>query len=337
MKTLKFALVAAMGLSLSLNGLALAQPPGDPKNPGTASLVPLPDAPPIMPAAPGRFAVTIEANPSLMTHTIYRLTDLGGFTLGAKRLPTASGNGACSNAGLLFQTFLTGIASHGYVVIVSGLQAISPLPRPVRSPRATVGAAPAAAAPAGGPPPPMTKDADLITALDWAINENARPGSAYFHKLNPDKIARMGQSCGGLQATVASADPRVKTSIIWNSGTFPEGSAVGRAISGANKASLSGFHAPVAYINGGPHDAAYLNTIDDIKHISGVPIFFGWINVGHGGTYNHPGGGRFEEVGVAWLNWRLNGDKVAAKMFEGPDCTLCKDPIWHVEVKKAMN
>jgi hypothetical protein len=181
----------------------------------------------------------------------------------------------------------------------------------------------------------MTKDADLITALDWAIKENGRAGSPYFHKLNPDKVAVMGQSCGGLQATVASADPRVKTSIIWNSGTFPDGSAVGRAISGATKASLAGFHAPVAYINGGPHDAAYINTIDDIKHVNGVPVFFGWINVGHGGTYNHPGGGRFEEVGVAWLDWRLNSDKQAAKMFEGPDCTLCKDPVWHVE-KKGM-
>jgi hypothetical protein len=332
MSRLKLAVAAAAVLSLSLSGLAQAQPSGDAKNPGTASLVPPADAPPIWPAAAGPYPVTIEANPSLVTHTIYRPADLAPFT-GARRLPIiAWGNGACSNAGLLFQTFLTGIASHGFVVIVSGPKD-APLPS-FATPRAA-GAAPTPPAP-GGPPPPMTKDADLITALDWATKENARAGSPYFHKLNPDKIAVMGQSCGGLQATVASADPRVKTSIIWNSGTFPDGSAVGRAISGATKASLAGFHAPVAYINGGPHDAAYVNTIDDIKHINGVPVFFGWINVGHGGTYNHPGGGRFEDVGVAWLNWRLNGDKAAAKMFEGPDCTLCKDPIWHVE-KKGMN
>ena len=251
MNHLKLALVAAIGLSLSLNA-AVAQPPGDPKNPGTASLIPPPDAPPIKAAAPGPYAVTIEANPSLMSHTIYRPSDLAPFT-GGKRLPIiAWGNGACSNAGLLFQTFLTGVASHGFMVIVSG-PTDAPLPA-FASPRAG-GGGPCPADRAGSPPPPMTKDADLITALDWAVKENDRAGSVYFHKLNPDKIAVMGQSCGGLQAMVASADPRVKTSIIWNSGTFPDGSAVGRAISGANKASLTGFHAPVAYINGGPdHD-----------------------------------------------------------------------------------
>jgi hypothetical protein len=321
-------LAAGLALALALGATAArTQPPGDPSNPGTASLVPPPDAPPVVAAPAGPYAVTIEANPGLATHTIYRPTDLKPFS-GAKRLPiVAWGNGACSNAGLLFETFLSGIASNGYMIIVSGPKD-APLPS-FATPRA--GSAPPAPRPAaGGPPPPMTKDADLIKAIDWATAENNRPGSPYFHRLNPDKIAVMGQSCGGLQAIVASADARVKTSIIWNSGTFPDGSAVGRAISGANKASLAGFHAPVAYINGGPHDAAYVNTLDDIKHIKGVPLFFAWANTGHGGTYNHPGGGRFEPIGVAWLNWRLNGDKQAAKLFEGADCGLCKDPVWHV-------
>jgi len=145
----------------------------------------------------------------------------------------------------------------------------------------------------------------------------------------------MGQSCGGLQAIANSTDPRVKTSIIWNSGLFPDG-ATGHSLSSATKATLSKIHAPIAYINGGPADAAYVNALDDIQHIEHVPLFFGWINVGHGGTYSHPGGGRFADVGVAWLNWRLNGDQQAAKMFEGPDCALCKDPVWHVQ-KKNMN
>jgi dienelactone hydrolase len=179
----------------------------------------------------------------------------------------------------------------------------------------------------------MTKDADLKAALDWAIAENDRKDSPYFHRLEPSKVAVMGQSCGGLQAIANAADPRVKTVIVWNSGVFPDGSGATRSMSGATKASLAGFHTPVAYINGGPHDAAYINAVDDIKHIENVPVFHGWINVGHGGTYNNPGGGRFAEVGVAWLDWRLNGDKRAARMFEGPSCTLCKDPVWHVEKK----
>jgi hypothetical protein len=324
----KLALVVALGLGLSLSGAAAAQAPGAPGNPGTASLAPPPNAPPVKAGTPGPYEVTIEANPKLMSHTIYRPASLEPFD-GSKALPIiAWGNGACSNAGLLFQTFLTDVASHGFVVIASGPKD-APLPSFARG--AAAGQPPAPPA-AGSPPPPMTKDADLLKAIDWAINENERRDSPYYHRLNIKKIAVMGQSCGGLQAIVASADPRVKTSIIWNSGVFPDG-GIGRAISGATKASLAAIHAPVAYINGGPADAAYVNAVDDIKHIDKVPVFFGWINVGHGGTYNHPNGGRFADVGVAWLQWRLNGDKEAAKLFEGPDCALCKDPIWHVEKK----
>lgn len=320
-------LAAALGLAINSGGLAAAQLPGDPRNPGTASLQPPADAPPIKANPPGPYAVTIEANPSLMSHTIYRPENLDGFT-GAKRLPIiAWGNGACSNAGLLFQNFLTNVSSYGFVIIASGPKD-APLPSFAR------GQAPAT--PPASPPvrPAMTTDADMKTAIDWAIAENERQGSPYFHRLDPGKVAVMGQSCGGLQAIVNSADPRVKTSIVWNSGVFPEGTVRGGTMT-ATKASLAGIHAPVAYINGGPADAAHINAVDDIARIKGVPVFSGWINVGHGGTFSHPGGGRFAAVGVAWLNWRLNGDRQAARMFEGPGCELCKDPVWHV-TKKDM-
>jgi hypothetical protein len=224
---------------------------------------------------------------------------------------------------MLFANFLTEVASYGFVIIASGPKD-APLPNFARAPL------PGAAT--QGPPPPMTKDADMQIALDWAIAESERAGSPYFHKLDPHKIAVMGQSCGGLQAIFNSADPRVKTSIIWNSGTFPDG-GIGRSISGATKESLAKIHAPIAFINGGPHDAAYVNAVDDISRINGVPVFFGWVNVGHFGTFNHPNGGRFATAGVAWLEWRLNGDQTAAKMFVGPDCGLCTDPAWHVSKK----
>jgi hypothetical protein len=320
------ALALALG-ALSFGVGAQAQAPGQPGNPGTVSLLPPPDAPPPHPTPPGPYAVTIEANPGLPTHTIYRPADLAPFT-GARRLPIiAWGNGACSNAGLLFQTFLTEIASHGFVVVVSGPKD-APLPAFARQP------APPPPSPTAAPPPPMTKDADMETGINWAVQENERASSPYFHRLNPDKIAVMGQSCGGLQAIVNSADPRVKTSIIWNSGTFSD-SAFARQLSGATKQSLAAIHAPVAFINGGPHDAAYVNAIDDVSRINGPPVFLGWINVGHGGTYNQPGGGWFGQVGVAWLEWRLNGDEEAAKLFVGPTCGLCVDPTWHVQ-KKGM-
>ena len=102
----------------------------------TVGLIPPKDAPPpILATPPGPYAVTIESAPGLMTHTIYRPADLAPFA-GARRLPiVAWGNGACSNAGLLFQRFLTTIASNGYLIVVSG-EKDAPLPAFARDPAA---------------------------------------------------------------------------------------------------------------------------------------------------------------------------------------------------------
>lgn len=297
----------------------------------SASLRPPSDAPPIRDNPAGPYAVAIESDSRLPTHTIYRPADLTAFE-GKTRLPIVSwGNGACANVGLLFKTFLSQVASHGYIVISIGPKD-APLPAfasggrtPESTPRVDTPAA---------PPGFFTRDAQLLDAIDWALSENARRGSAYYDRLDPERIAVMGQSCGGLQAIAVSSDPRVKTSVIWNSGVFPEGAnPVGARLSGATKQSLAAFHAPVAYFIGGPSDIAYKNAEDDFARIGGVPAFKANLNVGHGGTYAHPGAGWFGEVGVAWLDWQLKGDARASRYFEGPDCTLCTSPIWKVEKK----
>ena len=314
---------------------APARPAAAPGAP-SASLAPPADAPPPKPQPPGPYAVSILSEASLNTHTVYRPTDLSTFT-GAKRLPiVAWGNGACSNAGLLFQTFLKQVASHGFVVIASG-----PKDAPMPSFSSGGGADLLAPDPNSGIKSAMTKDADLIKAIDWAIAENSRAGSPYQGHLDPNKVAVMGQSCGGLQATAASGDPRVKTVVIWNSGVFNAGAPANpgapspTSMSGANKDMIAKFHAPVAYFLGGPTDVAYANGKDDFARVTTVPAFLGSIRSGHGGTYRHPGGGWFGETGVAWLKWQLKGDAASAKYFEGADCILCKNPIWEV-AKKNM-
>jgi dienelactone hydrolase len=333
----RLATIISLGAAASALALAFAQtPPPAPASPAaaSASLAAPADAPPPKPQPPGPYAVSIIAEPSLTTHTVYRPTDMTPFT-GTRRLPiVAWGNGACSNAGLLFQTFLSQVASHGFLVIASGPRD-APLPAFAQQRPGQVTATPSPNSGIGSTP---TKDEDLIKAIDWAIAENARQGSPYFGKLDPSKVAVMGQSCGGLQATVAAADPRVKTAIIWNSGTFgPTGQTPTRSMSAATRESVQRFHAPVAYFLGGPTDVAYPNGKADFANIreGGVPVFLGSIHSGHGGTYNHVGGGWFGEVGVAWLKWRLNGDAASARYFEGADCTLCRDPIWEV-AKKNM-
>ena len=312
---------------LGLAATATAQTPAETPVPAapSASLAPPADAPPPKSQAPGPYAVSIVSEATLPNHTVYRPMELGGFT-GKRRLPiVAWGNGACSNAGLLFQTFLTQLASHGFMVIASGPK---DAPLPAFAARREGQATPSAAS---GIAAGRTKDEDLLAAIDWATQESQRAGSAYQGKLDPTKVAVMGQSCGGLQATAVAGDPRIKTVVIWNSGVFPEGgSSPGARMSGATKASLAKFHAPVAYFLGGPSDLAYANGKDDFSRVTTVPAFLGSIHSGHGGTFSHPGGGWFAEVGVAWLQWQLNGDAKAAQYFRGSDCRLCKDPIWEV-------
>ena len=157
--------------------------------------------------------------------------------------------------------------------------------------------------------------------------------------LNTLAVAVMGQSCGGLQAIAVGGDRRIKTVVIWNSGVFNSASGAPAGmptLSGATKASLAKIHAPMAYFIGGPTDIAFANAEDDFKRIQGIPVFKADLNVGHAGTYAQPNGGWFGEVGAAWLNWRLKGDREAGKLFDGPRCGLCVDPAWTVE-KKNMN
>ncbi|MBY0503084.1 MAG: MFS transporter [Bryobacteraceae bacterium] len=63
---------------------------------------------------------------------------------------------------------------------------------------------------------------------------------------------------------------------------------------------------------------------DDFARLGQVPVLFAWREgMGHTGTYREPNGGILGPVAVSYLNWRLKGDRLAARMFTGPDCTLC--------------
>jgi len=283
------------------------------------------NAPPPKAVALGPYKVTVETDPSLPTHTLYRPANLAAFA-GGKLPIVAWGEGGCMNVGRAFQGFLTEIASHGFLVVAVG-------PEDARLPDF------AKMKPGAGlpplPPGAMTHDSQLIDGIDWAIRQNGLAGSRYAGKLDVGAVAVMGQSCGGLQAIAVSGDPRIKTSVMWNSGAFSGPNGLPK-MSAATKDSLKAFHAPVAYFIGGPTDIAYANAEDDFKRIEGVPVFMGDLNVGHRGTYDQPNGGWFGEVGVAWLSWRLKGDQRAAKMFEGPACGLCVNPAWTVK-KKDMN
>lgn len=123
------------------------------------------------------------------------------------------GNGACRADGTWFQEFLQPLAAHGVLVIANG--------RP------------------GGSG--TTESSMLIDAIDWAVAENGRAGGRYQGRLDTGAITAMAQSCGGLEAIDASRDPRVGSTVLWNSGIFSSG-----GIGGVDKSALNRLHAPVA-------------------------------------------------------------------------------------------
>ena len=270
----------------------------------------------------GPYPVVMEMDPTLPDHTLFRPADPASV---GRTLPVvAYGAGACLNVGNMTPQFLGELASYGYLVVAGG-----PIIEGADRPRAP-------GAPAG-PDYSQNRTAQLLETIDWAIAQNDVTGGRFEGRLATDKIAVMGHSCGGLQAIAAADDPRVVTAIIGNSGiirTLPsDGSRTGRSYRPAGVDDLKRLHAPMLYISGGPTDQAQPNATLDVEAIQSVPVFYGDIATGHGGTYLEPRGGEYAVVIRDWLNWQLLNDTQAGRTFTGADCRLCVDPRWSVERK----
>lgn len=257
----------------------------------------------------GPYPAVATESPALARMTIYRPVDLTPFG-NERKLPVVLwGNGACANTTEEHKNFLNEIASHGYIVLGIGL--LDQIEK------------------RGDASRERTKSSQLISALDWIITENGAQDSEYAGKINTQKVAAMGMSCGGLQALEVSPDPRITTTVVCNSGVLPNRSPM----AAVTKDDLKKLHGPVLYIMGGPTDIAYKNAMDDFSRIEHVPVVMTNLDVGHGGTYRRPHGGEYSTVALAWLNWQLKGTQDASKMFLGDDGILKQDAKWTIELK----
>jgi len=175
-------------------------------------------------------------------------------------------------------------------------------------------------------------DASYLTkGLDWAIAENARPGSPLYGKVDTSKVATLGQSCGGPQAFKAAHDPRVTTVLALNS-SFPTTAAPGM-VGGANDGwTADKLAIPAALFNGGPADSGYSGAEQTYKALPAkLPVLKASLtSVGHTGAYPMPEL-RYSSAVLAWLDWQLKGDAHAVSTFAGPNCSLCRDPDWWVD------
>ncbi len=201
----------------------------------------------------GPLPAVAERVATLPQHTLYR----------PLQLPTAPlpllvwGNGACRGNGLAYETFLKQIASQGYVVIAVGAPRASHEQELAQQARDANTAA--VAPPQAGPhaTPDETQSAQLLEAIDWAARENTRQGSSLRTHIDVTRIAVAGHSCGGLQALAVSDDPRVRTTLVLNSGIYTR---PGTGLSGVQleKSHLARLHGPMLYLSGGPGDIAHV-------------------------------------------------------------------------------
>ena len=230
------------------------------------------------PLGSGPYKAILEADPRLPGFTVYRPKDLSA--LGEQKLPiVAWAEGGCANNGSRFRWFLSEIASHGYLVVAIG--PVGPEKDEIWNPP------PQHAGPATMPrmpdlsklPPPATHSSQLIDAINWAVAENTRSGGRYLNRIAGDKVAVMGMSCGGGQAIEAGQDPRVVTTVMWNSGLFPDGTAFNAMFGGRllTKADLKLLHGAVAYISGDESDIAFNNANDDFSRLPDIPALRAWM------------------------------------------------------------
>jgi hypothetical protein len=287
---------------LLLSGVVLAQPPNFREV----------DRHLILDGAPraqlGPYLTMQDAAFEAPRYIVYRPTDLAAFPAQDTLPLVVWGNGGCAIEQRLYDSFLGGVASHGFLVLAT-----------LR---------------VEGDPERMQESVEhILGAIDWAEKENARAGSPLQGKIDTGHVFVMGQSCGGFLSVAAGADPRVDSIGVLNSGVSAP--AAGGAPAGAfpTTDALAKLHGPAFFINGGEIDFMYGPSRANFDMVT-VPAFYGArANAGHTATMYHANGGEFGQVAAEWLLWQFKGDMEASKTFVGDDCRLCMLDTWETASK----
>jgi hypothetical protein len=259
-------------------------------------------------AAAGPFTYTEEQNVGPGgAYTTIAPTELGKG--GIKHPILIFGPGAMSWPAI-YQTLLNHVASHGFVIVAYNSTA-------------------------GG--------ANLVTAMDWIIEESKRDGSIYFNKVDPAKIAVGGQSAGSLGTYQAATDPRLTTTVHINGGTFAPHAEVANLVKPA--LFICGDDPAVAGGDGTyVSDMAAPNCAYDFENAT-APVWYGTvIGSSHTTVIDNPMGDsnaaddglkkEYLASTVAWLRWQIAGDQEMKKLFVGPDCGFCKQTtVWAIQQK----
>ena len=221
------------------------------------------------------------------------------------------GNGACRDNGLAHGAFLRQIASQGYFVVALGRpREERPFNPDRRLPCAAAATAPAAAA--------------RRRAAAQHAGRNPGRADARGHRLGHARERARGQRVrratsifrASRSAATAAADCRrwpcrmIRASTPRWCSTAASMCARDGARSGVQHRQVAAGEAarPDAVPGGGPADIAHPNASDDVARIGHVPVFFGALPVGHGGTFwTQRDGGDWARVATRWLDWHAEG------------------------------
>lgn len=311
----------------------------------------------------GIYKAEVIADSTCPRFTIYRPQNLKAAVRAEGKLPIILyANGGCANNNVEMRYLLSEVASHGYVAIAIGpydeedpmkkwKKVLAFMYPEGKGSQITLANGEQVKAPtkeekkaieehfrkqrkenrknagkkkADIPMPEPTYPKMLLEALDWLIDQNANPASEYYHTLNLDEVAAMGQSCGGAQVLGVAHDPRITTCIILNSGIGD------MTMQGATKEALNSLHTPMLYLIGGPEDVAYPNAQKDFERIKDMPVVM--INTldGHSGTYYEKSGGSYAVAVRKWLDWQLKDNVGQSALFLDPEYGKTMFPDWTV-------
>ena len=292
----------------------------------------------------GPFKSEVVGDASCPGFTVYRPQNLKEVVAKQGVLPViVYANGACFNNNVEMRLLLNEVASYGYVlaaigpydeadvmaqwrgvlksafpetkgeVIMANGEQILPLTAEERQAREEQQAT----------PPFRTYPKMLLEVLDWLTDQNATQGSEYYHCLDLNHVAAMGQSCGGAQVLGVSHDPRIKTCVMLNTGIGD------MEMMGSTKENLKNLHQPMFYMIGGPGDIAYTNAQKDYERIAdNIPVVMLNSKDGHSGTYYEKHGGNYAKAVVKWLDWQLKGKAGQSALFLDDEYLKMKFPDW---------
>ena len=312
----------------------------------------------------GPFKAEVVEDLSCPAFTMYRPQNLKDVVAKNGKLPViVYANGACANNNVEMRFLLSEVASYGYVaaaigpydeedviamwrnvlrysypetkgdvILANGERVVPASAEEIQARREAMQKAIQEATAAGNrnardnqTAPGQTYPKMLLEVLNWLTDQNADPKSDYYHCLDLDKVAAMGQSCGGAQVLGVSHDPRIKTCVMLNTGIGD------MEMQGVTQEALKSLHQPMFYMIGGPGDVAFANAQKDYDRIAdNIPVVMMNSKDGHSGTYFEKNGGNYAKAVVRWLDWQFKGKISNAAFFLDDAYLKYIHPDWTV-------